>query len=160
MLSLIILPGCGFESLYGYNHGAIVQEFSDIKIKVISERSGQQLRNLLLTKLTPLGQPDHPKYELKVNLDYYRQELGIQKDATASRAQIKAKARFSLMRVSDRQAICSDDVEGISDFSILSSADFATLSAENNAREVVLEDIADSIRRRLAGCLSKTTHAN
>jgi LPS-assembly lipoprotein len=146
--------------LYGHHDGAVIQEFADVKIKVITERSGQQLRNLLLTKLTPYGQPDHPRYELNVNLNYSKYELGIRKDATASRGQIKATAAFNLIRLKDRKTICQGQAEGIADFSILSSADFATLSAENNAREVVLADIADSIRRRLAGCFSLIEHAN
>ena len=160
LFSLLLLPGCGFEPLYGHDDGAVIQEFADVKVKVISERSGQQLRNLLLTKLTPYGQPDHPRYELKIDLSYHKYELGIQKDATASRAQIKATARFSLMRLKDRKVICHGQTEGISDFSILTSAYFSTLSAENNAREVVLGEISDSIRRRLAGCFVLTQHAN
>ncbi len=160
VFSLVFLPGCGFESLYGHHDGAVIQELSDTKVKVISERSGQQLRNLLLTKLTPYGQPDHPRYELSIKLDYTKYELGIQKDATASRAQIKATATYTLMRLKDRQEICKGEANGIADFSIMTEANFATLSAENNAREVVLADIADSIRRRLAGCFSLTKHAD
>jgi LPS-assembly lipoprotein len=157
---LVFLPGCGFEPLYGRQDGAVIKELADTKVKIISERSGQQLRNLLLTKLTPYGQPDHPRYELSIKLTYTKYELGIQKDATASRAQIKAVADFTLIRSKDRQEICKGEAQGIADFTIMTEAAFSTLSAENNAREVVLMDIADSIRRRLAGCLVLTKDAN
>ena len=160
VFGLVFLPGCGFEPLYGRQDGAVIKELADTKVKIITERSGQQLRNLLLTKLTPYGQPDHPRYELAIQLTYLKQELGIQKDATASRAQIKATANYTLMRLKDRKVICHGQAEGISDFTIMTEAAFATLSAENNAREVVLMDIADNLRRRLAGCFVLTDHAD
>lgn len=160
VFGFIFLPGCGFEPLYGRQDGAVIKELADTKVKIISERSGQQLRNLLLTKLTPYGQPDHPRYELSINLGYTKYELGIQKDATASRAQIKATANYTLMRLKDRKVICHGQAEGIADFTIMTEASFATLSAENNAREVVLMEIADNLRRRLAGCFVLTDHAD
>lgn len=156
----LFVTSCGFERLYSYENNTVLKQFADIKVKIIADRSGQQLRNLLMIKLTPYGQPSSPKYTLDIQLNYTKLELGVMKDATASRAQIKAIATFTLRDLEKDKVVSNGTAEGIAEYNIMANADFATLSAENNAREVVLEDIADSIRRHIAGSFALQPHAD
>ena len=56
----VLLSACGFEPMYGAPRGtpnAAVQGMAETRIALIADRAGQELRNNLLDRMTPLGQP-------------------------------------------------------------------------------------------------------
>ena len=78
MALVAFISGCGFEPLYVekktssdwyYNNefdAGIRDEMASVKVELIQDRIGQLIRNDLLDKLTPKGEPKSPKYYLKV----------------------------------------------------------------------------------------------
>ena len=157
---LLALGACGFRPLYnqppasGESRGYNVQiDMATIYIKPIKDRIGQQLHNLLLTRLNPSGSPAEPAYKLTITLFESVQELGIQKSSFASRANLRISARYNLVPVDgtggDGAAGTTGDVLAISSYDI-STYEFSTLTARKDARKRAVREIADDLKTRFA----------
>ncbi len=147
------LTGCGFRPLYGKAGGSDVAALSAVQVDQIPDRIGQKLRNLLVERLSPKGQARRTIYTLKVKLTESRHDLAIRKDETATRANLVITANFQL--VDSRRAqpgIFTGAATSINSYNVLKS-DFATLSAERDARDRALRKIADEIRLRVAAAM-------
>ena len=154
LLILLFLSGCGFGPLYGKNNARIVPELSAIKITPIKDRSGQILRNYLLNDLTPRGEPQKPRYTLRVTLTESIQNLGIQKDETATRANLINTVDYKLTRKVDGADIYSGISLSTSSYDILTNQ-FANLAAEQDARNHNLKRLSEEIKLNLSFSLSK-----
>lgn len=148
---MLALSACGFKPLYG---GADSQDISPvdhmaaIRISPLPDRIGQQMHNLLRDRLNPIGQPREPAYTLGLRLSESRQELGIRKDETATRANLNLAVQFTLTSVQTGTALYRGQVKSVSSYNILTSP-FATGFSEADARTRALRELADSIRTRL-----------
>ncbi len=147
---VLLLGACGFRSLYGTDAtGNAPGELATIKVNPIADRLGQQLRNNLLDLLNPRGRPANPRYFLTVQLDQSTQRLAIEKDAFATRANLRLLANFSLRDPDSREIVLSGKSLVVSSYNILAS-EFATLMAEKDAKARAAREIAHDIRTRLA----------
>ena len=147
---VLLLGACGFRSLYGTDAtGDAPGELATIKVKPIPDRIGQQLRNNLLDLLNPRGHPANPRYFLTVHLDQSTHRLAIEKDAFATRANLRLRANFSLHDLDSRKIVLSGKSLMVSSYNILDS-EFATLMAEKDAKARAAREIAHDIRTRLA----------
>ena len=144
-----LVAGCGFQPLYSRGVGIGAAGLSEIEIGPIKDRVGQKLRNLLVAKLNPKGAPGKPRYVLTVIVGESRQELAVRKDEFATRANLSLTARFSLTRTSDEKGVLNGSATSTSSFNIL-SANFATLSAENDARDRSVAELSEEIKTRVA----------
>ncbi len=145
------LSGCGFRPLHGQGGAGAEADLAMIHIVRIPDRNGQKLHNLLLDRLNPKGSPARPAYVLSVSLAESRQNLAIRKDESATRANLTLTADFTLLREGGNKTYKGAAVS-INSYNILTS-DFATLSAENDARNRALRTLADEIRGRVAAAL-------
>jgi LPS-assembly lipoprotein len=152
--ALVVLAGCGFEPLYAKRTGNAVAALGGVAVAPIADRTGQKLRNLLAVKLNPRGAPARPAYRLAVRLFESRQELGLRKDETATRANLTLRAVFSLRRASDGVQVYNSAASSTNSYNILQS-EFATLSAANDARTRAVRDLSEEIKIRLALFLRK-----
>jgi LPS-assembly lipoprotein len=147
------LSGCGFRPLYAEATGSGAQTLASIEIGLIADRPGQKLRNMLLERLTPTGQPRQPAYILDVRLTEAKQELAIRKDETATRANLTVTAQFVLRALREPQlGTYAGVANSTNSYNVLRS-EFATLSAENDARDRALRVLAEEIRIRIAAAL-------
>jgi LPS-assembly lipoprotein len=66
--ALLSMGACGFEPLYGKRADGtmVADELASVQVAVIADRSGQQLRNILLDRISRTGQPVDPRYQLAV----------------------------------------------------------------------------------------------
>ena len=147
----LALSACGFAPLYGRadNQAASpVDHMAAVRILPLPDRTGQQMHNLLRDRLNPIGQPPKPVYELGLRISESRQELGIRKDETATRANLNLAVRFTLKSVQTGRTLYNGKVNSVSSYNILTSP-FATGFSEADARARALREIADSIRTRL-----------
>ena len=175
LTACFLLAGCGFKPLYEQKSGHddyVTSEFAKIEIQIIKDRVGQQLRNLLLDRLTPLGQPAKPAYILSVLVRETTNSLGVQKSAIATRANLSMSASYTLELKKSRDAEIENtnvstslgneddnaelgedfpngDVRTVSSYD-LSTADFSNLVAVKNARANAAREIADGIKTQLA----------
>lgn len=161
LLSLIFfVAGCGFHPVYSpssFNaisfpeqNNTISQDLALIKINLIPDRKGQLLRNALIHSLTPKGQPGNPQYILLVNLKEESKALGILKDATYSRSQLTFTADFSLISTTTNQVLLSAQAITTSNFNFITSNQFATIVADDDAHARGLELLAQDIARQIA----------
>ena len=145
--------GCGFRPLYGKGSGSDVAALSTVYVETIPDRIGQKLRNHLQERLSPKGPARRTYFILKVTLTESRRNLAIRKDETATRANLVITANFELI---DNRRAQNGKFTGIAtsinSYNVLQS-DFATLSAQRDARDRALRTIADEIRLRVAAAI-------
>ena len=147
----LALSACGFTPLYGGAGGQAmspVDHMAAIRIAPLPDRTGQQMHNLLRDRLNPIGQPREPVYALSLRLSESRQELGIRKDETATRANLNLAVQFTLSSVQTGDPLYRGHVNAASSYNILTSP-FATGFSEADARSRGLRELADAIRTRL-----------
>ena len=148
---LAVLTGCGFQPLYGSaGQVDIGAELASIKIDVIKDRIGQQLRNHLLDSINPLGPPGFPAYTLSVTLKESKQELAVKKSAITTRVNISFSAAFTLRGTKrDSPVQLTGTSMIVTGYNILTS-DFATLTAAQDARTRAVRELGNDITNRIA----------
>ncbi len=156
LLPLLLAPvlplaACGFEPLYGNRSGggaAALPEMAQISIPPIADRAGQLLRNELRDRLTPTGLTAQPRWRLDVTLKETTTDLVILRDATATFAKYVGDAQWVLTDLSSNAPATRGRIRRVASYSI-SSSEFASLQAEEDARRRVVTAIAEDIRLRL-----------
>jgi len=155
-----LLSACGFQPVYGERRAAGAATLATIEIDRIEDRSGQQLRTLLRTRLTPRGQTGRPQFRLSVTLTESKSELAIRRDESATRANLTLTTRFTLTRLPPYPpGSITRTASSTNSYNVLDS-EFATLSAENDARKRALRSLAEAIRIRIATAINNPTVFN
>ena len=153
----LALAGCGYHPLYGQrgaDNASVVDEMALIRIEAIPDRIGQQMYNMLRERLNPYGKPEQAKYALAIALTETRENLFLEKDETATRANLTLKASFILRRLDDGSVITTGSSRSVSSYDILSSQ-FASVISQEDARERCARAISDDMRTRLALALQR-----
>jgi len=146
----LLLAGCGYEPIYGARQGVeTTAEMATVKIEPIEERVGQMLRNNLLDSLNPRGEAAQIKYRLVTEVTESKQELAIRKSELATRSNMNLTARYRLYDVDRKAYVLSRSSVVTASYNLLTN-EFATLSAEADARERGVRDLSDDITRQLA----------
>ena len=148
----MLVAACGFQPLYGRGGDGATDtsaRLAGVGIDFIADRPGQLLRNELLDRMTPLGAPADPRYRLAVTLNESRQNLAVRRDATATRARLTLTAAFRLLDTNNGLELLAGSTQSINSYNI-SSSDFATISAEADARRRGARDLAQDITARVA----------
>ena len=149
----LLLSGCGFRPLYKSGGGSDEATLATVEVVKIKDRIGQQLRNLLTKGLSPRGRSARTDYRLTVLLTESKVRLAIKKDETATRANLTINAEFKLLALHNpRLGTFAGKALSTNSYNILTS-DFATLSAERDARKRALRTLAEEIRLRVASAL-------
>lgn len=145
------LSACGFRPLYGQpkDDASVSADLAAVRIEPLRDRVGQQMHNFLRDRLNPNGQPVSPSYRLNVQLTESRSELGVRRDETASRANLRINAHFFLRDYSAGTEVFAGRSTSTTSYDILDNP-FASTVSEEDARERALREVADDIRTRLA----------
>ncbi|MGH7013204.1 MAG: LPS assembly lipoprotein LptE [Stellaceae bacterium] len=147
MLAATPLAGCGFHPLYaGRTAGEYDPTLATIKVEPIEDREGQILELALREKLNPRGVSVPTRYTLRVVLSLSRADLGIQLNATSTRSEISAAARYTL---SGKDINFSGQIHTVNAFNLQNDAWAATV-AEDDARQRAIEELADAIYLQLS----------
>ena len=150
ILGLVTLGACGFHPLYaGGPNSARRLELSQISITPIASKVGVDLRNELINRITPEGEPMYPQYRLDLKLSEYREGLGIQKDTSVTRWNYQLVANYQLFDLGTGKLVTKGSASSMSSYSVVDSQ-FATLTAENDAKENASVDLGDQLELRLA----------
>jgi LPS-assembly lipoprotein len=152
----LVLANCGYRPLYGErgpDEVSVADELALIRIEAIPDRIGQQMYNMLRERLTPYGKPGQPKYALSIVLQETRETLFLERDETATRANLTLRANFTLRRLADGEVVASGVSRAVSSYDILASQ-FASVVSEEDARLRGARAVSDNIRVRLALALA------
>jgi LPS-assembly lipoprotein len=141
--------GCGYRPVYGEQAAATVGDgaranLASVKVLGIADRRGQLLRNYLLDRMTPRGEPAAPRYVLAVTTSESTRTTDSRPDGTATRADIIVVARYNLRDATTDLLVFSERSEAIATFNLL-TARFASVASEDEARRRAVEQLADQI---------------
>jgi LPS-assembly lipoprotein len=148
----IVGTACGFHPLYSEAGGANSKALASVSIAQINDRSGQKLRNFLLERMAPGTSGLKSLYTLKIKLRESKTSINIRKDESVTRANLLIAADFILTPTAVNRSIFKGTVLSTNSYNVLSS-DFATLSAEKDARNRALRSLAEEIRLRVGTAL-------
>jgi LPS-assembly lipoprotein len=148
VLVSLVLPGCGFEPLYGERGDvSVTSELSSVHIAAIPDRAGQVLRNFLLDQINPRGERDRA-YTLTIDLREPQQEIGILRSDTATRIAYSAIASYTLADGGGRPLLRGQSTSNTT--YQLSNSPFSTLASRFDSRDRALQEISIDIRHQLA----------
>jgi len=147
----VVVAGCGFQPLYGpgTRNAEVTESLASVQVEPLRDRAGQQMHNFLRDRLNPHGQPVSPNYRLQVQLTEKLRELGVRRDETATRANLRMDADFTLLSADGQTPLLTGRSSSTSSYDILTNP-FATTVSEDTARERALREVADDIQTRLA----------
>lgn len=156
-LLLALLAGCGFQPVYGkYSAaGVAAAELQDVRIRAIPDRHGQMLTNKLVDRMYTTARPKNPRYELETVLTMQERELGIQKDATATRGELLTTANVAIYDIETQAELYRTTVRTRVAYNIL-QGQYGNLIGRENAYERALNDVADDVVTRVALFLNRT----
>ncbi|MGB0670161.1 MAG: LPS assembly lipoprotein LptE [Rhodospirillales bacterium] len=149
LILLSLTAACGFKPLYGSNSGGNVPTLAAIEIAPIEDRLGQMIRNELLDRLTPNGQPANPLYRLTVDAQSTESRFGADVASFRTRANRRIDARFTISEIATGNSVFSQTTYVTSSYDVLSNA-FATQVAKENAEARSATILAEDIRAKVA----------
>ncbi|MGY9105229.1 MAG: hypothetical protein ACKVG0_01520, partial [Alphaproteobacteria bacterium] len=92
--------------------------------------------------------PQAAFYTLAVTVQATKTELGIKINDEATRAKLSLTASFILVEKKTKAELFQGRSRSVNSYNIVNS-DFATLSAENNAKDRAARELSDDIKIRL-----------
>lgn len=145
----LAVSGCGFQPLYGETSGGaeLKAELASVSVAPLPNRIGQLLRNALEQRLERAGGRHRKEYVLQVALTEQVEDLGLRKDNTATRANLRLIASATLVK--GDEAVWRTAAHAASSYNILDNQ-YATVISQKDARERAVQLLADDLVRRLA----------
>ena len=146
---------CGFQPLYGgKGPNSVAAKLEQVEIAVIPDRYGQDLRNLLIDRFYSEGRPGNPQYRLLTGLSAVEQKLAIQKDSTATRAQLVVNAPYQLIDAGTGRVLMQANARSYISYNVLEQQ-YAALVTVENAYERALLEISNDITARVSMYLGR-----
>ncbi len=157
--AVLVLSGCGYRPVYGEQSAAVSGDgtranLSSVKILGIADRRGQLLRNYLMDRMTPRGEPATPRYFLVVTTSEGRRITSTRPDGTGTRADLVIVARFTLRDATSDLIVFTERSESVATYNLL-TARYASVASEDEARRRAVELIADQISLQVAMFLNR-----
>lgn len=154
------LAACGFAPLHGRTESGFSTRAAlpYVKIETIRDRNGQFLRNLLMDRFAPRGRKTPARWTLVVDINESTESLGVLRTSEATRANIWFNGSFTLRDAglsADEREPFTGNLRSVSSFD-LQRQEFGSISAEKDARERALRQLAEDITLRVSGYLRRT----
>jgi LPS-assembly lipoprotein len=158
MAIALALGGCGYRPVYG-ERGAVSgdgarTQLALVKVAGIADRRGQLLRNYLLDRMNPRGEPPTPRYVLSVTTIETTRVTDSRPDGTATRADVLINARYNLRDATSDLIVFSERSDTVATYNLL-TARFASVASEDEARRRAIEQLADQIALQVALFLNR-----
>jgi LPS-assembly lipoprotein len=149
-LLCVALAGCGLQPMYaGGQAGAVGRELAAVEVPPISGEAGWLMRHALLDNLGSAGADSPPRYQLQVALDQDLEGLGLLTDDTIGRERLILRARYQLIDNASGEVLLDATAGSDAGIDVVSS-EYATIAAENTARENLARQVANQITTRIA----------
>ena len=145
LTGLLLLTACGFSPIYGSHKdkGPVSEALSTVAIDSIPDSNGQFLRNKLIDRFYFHGKPAHPQTRLTVTLRATETDLGIQKDATASRSQLNLWADY-VLRDNEGKELLKRTAHSVASYNKI-NAQYGQVATQRNAYERTLTEVSEQI---------------
>lgn len=144
------VAACGFEPMYApRGETNPLDELAAIRIEPARNRIEQLLRNDLLERLTPFGEPANPRYRLAFDVRQSSDALAIQPDTTITRFNLRIDVAFTLIDAETGAALYRGRTRAVGSYNAVRS-DFATLAAEQDTARRTVREASEEVRTLLA----------
>jgi|GEM_PF-378135 len=153
----VMLAGCSFQPLYGTSTEGTAARTGSTSIAVNpigDDRVGQQLRNGLIDRLTPRGQPQFPAYRLDVTITDSLTDLLVQENSDVLRRNYRLTATYRLVEEATGEQVFSAAATRTASLNRLDS-EYANVIALRDAEERAAEAVADVMAQRLGIALAR-----
>lgn len=157
LMASLCVASCGFEPLYGpYSRieaPEVENHLAQISIAPLPERTGQILRNHLLDKLNPSGEPAQPKAHLEIDVNLAKHSTSLRRDGTTQRFNMVATAHITLRDQDNKKILYKDTLKRTASFSIgdaTAEFGYASTVSEGDAKKRTLLLIAEDLHLMLA----------
>lgn len=150
-----LLAACGFRPLYG-RRGAdpAAAEMAATGIAHVFNRLDQYLRNDLIERLTPFGEPAQPRYNLSIQVRQSSSAMAIQSNRTITRFNLFVHASFVLSERGTGETLYSGYARAVGSYDAVRS-DFATLTAEKDSARRTVREVSEDIHAQLSAFFSR-----
>ena len=145
--------GCGFTPMYAKGSAdkpGINADLAGVRVLPIRDRTGQKLRNSLVQRLSPQGEPGDYRYTLTVHLSETTSDLGYRRDTFATLGKLTMSA--SILLVSDGLGILSGLAQSEVNFDYLGPR-YASVAMERDAEDRAITQIAEDVRSQVAAAI-------
>jgi len=140
------LAACGFQPMYAPASGAGI---GPITITQIDGKAGHVLKTELDRMLRPGAASGGAPQILEIELTESVSQLGIRLDESASRAELRLTAAYTLTPPEDATKAITGSLFAVVNYEIPTSA-FGEIAAQDDARERAAEMLAQRMRAELA----------
>ena len=147
------LAGCGFRPLYGSRgeEAGVQARLGEINVLLLPERSGQLMRQALMTRFERGGGGLARRYDLAVQYALGAEPIGIQRDNSTSRVRLIGTATWTLMaQDAQRRTIASGSAREVDAFNVINQQFFAAELTSNAVQQRIVEALAEQITTQLA----------
>lgn len=163
LIAVVVVTGvgaCGFRPMYAPRPAAdpVTADLSSIEVARIPDRPGQILRNQLRDRLNPAGLTTPARYTLQVALRESIRELAVERSGLATRGNLTMIAEYSLIDDTTGQVLFNGSSRTQASYNILAgqpTSQFSSLTAQQDARNRALTELAGAIPIRLGGFFEK-----
>lgn len=142
----LFVAGCGFSPLYAPQPGG-EGAIGAVEIGMIPGKAGHVLRTEL-DRLLSVERGAAAPQRLEITLRERVTRLGLRTDESASRADLRLTARYTLTPANGRNVV-RGTVQSVATY-VIPTAAFAEIAAQDDARERAAETLAQRIRADLA----------
>jgi LPS-assembly lipoprotein len=151
----MVLAGCGFHPVYAPRQdgaaGPALQGLSEVNVPVISERSGQLLRQALEDRFERAGAGNAKLYDLVVGYSVNAEAGGYQRDNSVTRLRMSGQATWSLVSLgAERKTLAHGLARAADGYNLLDLQYFAGDLANEAAQKRIAEAVADQLTLQLS----------
>jgi len=160
LLGLVALgaAGCGFKPMLatqaaaGSGSESGDRDLDGVAVGPIKDRLGQMVRNALVERITPRGEPSEPRCLLQIDLTRRATDIGYRRDTYATLGQLSLTAQYALS--CGRVVILSDSSVIQVNFDYLGPR-YASIAMERDAEDRAVVQLADQLRASVALALAE-----
>ncbi|MGQ0533820.1 MAG: LPS assembly lipoprotein LptE [Caulobacteraceae bacterium] len=142
----LLLAACGFQPMYAPAGGG--NAIGPVQIAEIEGKAGHVLRTEL-SRILAVENDGSPPAHLAVTLQESVTQLGIRRDESATRAELRLTANYILTPATPGARVMRGSVYTVVNYDIPTAA-FGEISAQDDARERAAETMAQRFRAELA----------
>lgn len=153
------LGGCGFQPLYRTGQGGRVvsERLGEIQVGLIPDRSGQLLRQALVSRLERDGTKVAKRFDLLVQLSLAADPNAIQLDNSASRVRLIGTATWMLVaQDAQKTTVASGSAREFDGYNIVNQQFFSAELASSAVQRRIMDALAEQIIIHLAIYLNNT----
>ena len=144
LLPATTLAGCGFQPMYGGPGRATLAEMGTIRVDPPRDRLGQLVRNEIIERMSPRGEPSVVRYRLSYTTRLTEVQLAIQDDDSITRFSLRLTVEVWLLEIASGKVIYRDKTRAVGGYNAVNS-EFATLAARDDTTNRVARATAQEI---------------